>query len=131
MSAVREHANAVAALLTDAGLTVTLGEAGDEAVPPFVVLYPSTGFGVPDSLADPVKDLEMDFQLTCVGSTVEQALWAADKARTAVDHITPTVSGRVCWPIWSDEAPPPVRRDTAVNPPMFVAISRWCLRSTT
>ncbi len=131
MTSVRLHADAVASLLTTAGLTVSIGEAPDDLAGAFVVLYPTPGLEVGDAIKSPLGDLQMDFQLTCVGSSAEQALWCADKARTAINRAIPTVSGRVCWPIWADEQPQPMRRDDAVNPPKFVAISRWSLRSTT
>ncbi len=131
MTSVRLHADAVASLLTTAGLTVSIGEAPDDLAGAFVVLYPTPGLEVGDAIKSPLGDLQMDFQLTCVGSSAEQALWCADKARTAINRAIPTVSGRVCWPIWADEQPQPVLRDDAVNPPKFVAISRWSLRSTT
>ncbi len=130
MTSVRLHADAIAGLLTTAGLAVTIGEATDDAATPFVVLYPTPGLELAENLGKPIGDIQVDFQLTCVGESSEQALWCADKARTAINRVIPTVSGRVCWPIWADEQPQPVRRDDAVDPPKFVAISRWSLRST-
>ncbi len=131
MTSVRLHADAIAGLLTTAGLTFSFGEANDDAPTPFVVLYPTPGLELAENLGYPIGDLQMDFQLTCVGESAEQALWCSDKARTAINRTIPTVSGRTCWPIWADEQPQPVLRDDAVNPPKFVAISRWSLRSTT
>lgn len=130
MTSVRLHADAVASLLTGAGLTVSIGEAPDDLAGAFVVLYPTPGLELAETLGYPIGDMQMDFQLTCVGESSEQALWCADKARTAINRAIPAVSGRVCWPIWADEQPQPVLRDDAVNPPKFVAISRWSLRST-
>ncbi len=126
----RLHADAVVDLLTAAGLSTTASEAPDDAAAPFVVVYPSPGLSVAEALGDPIRDLVTSFQLTCVGTTAEQALWASDKARGAINRVTPTITGRDCWPIWSDDPPQPVRRDDAVNPPMFVAISLWSLRSS-
>ena len=130
MTSARLHADAVVALLTAAGLATTLGEAADDTATPFAVVYPTAGLEVPESLGLPIADMLIDFQVTCVGESAEQALWAADKARTALNRVIPTVAGRVCWPIWADEQPQPIRRDDALNPPLFVAISRWSLRST-
>ena len=131
MTSVRLHVDAITSLLTAVGLTTTVGEANDALETPYVVLYPNPGDSVAESLKSPIGDMQIGFQLTCVGESVEQALWCHDKARAAVDHVTPTVSGRTCWPIWSDEQSQPVRRDDSINPPLFVAISRWSLRSTT
>lgn len=128
---VRLHVDAVAALLTAVNIAATVGEAPDAAAAPYVVIYPTPGWAVAESLASPIGDMHVDFQLTCVGTTVEQALWLHDKARTAIDHVAPVIAGRTAWPIWADEAPQPVRRDDQINPPLFVAVSRWSLRTTT
>lgn len=130
MTSTREHVNAVVALLEATHITTAVSEAPAAAEPPFVVVHPSAGLEVAENLKSPVGDLVVDFQLTCVGESAEQALWCSDKARAAINRVIPTVSGRVCWPIWADEQPQPVRRDDAVNPPLFVATSRWSLRST-
>jgi hypothetical protein len=131
MTSVRLHVDAIVALLAASNLAAYVGEAPDDLSTPYVVLYPTPGFPVAESLKAPNSDIVVDFQLTCVGKTAEQALWLHDQARAAVDHVTPTVSGRTCWPIYADELPQPIRRDDQVNPPLFVAISRWSLRSTT
>lgn len=131
MTSVRLHVDAIAALLTAANLPTTVGESPDDQATPYVVLYPNPGFPVADNLGTPNGDIIIDFQLTCVGTTAEQALWVHDRARAAIDHVTPTVAGRTCRPIYADEPPQPLRRDDQINPPLFVAISRWSLRSTT
>jgi hypothetical protein len=130
MTAARIHIDAVVALLEAASLTVSVGEAPDDPTLPIVVVWPSPGFGLTDTLDDPIADLLVGFQVTAVGESSEQALWASDKAYDALNRVTPTVAGRVCRPIWSDDPPQPVRRDDAVNPPLFVAISLWSLRSS-
>jgi len=130
-ASVRLHVDAIKALLSAANLTTTVGEAGDNPETPYVVLYPSPGQAIGENLKTPTGDMLVDFQLTCVGESVEQALWLHDKAREAIDHVTPTIAGRTAWPIWSDEAPQPIRRDDQLNPPVFVAVSRWSLRTTT
>lgn len=127
---VRQHVDAIVGLLTAAGLTTTVSEAGDDTPTPFVVLWPSPGLTHSEILQSPTADLTVGFQLTCVGETPEQALWCHDKARAAIDRVTPTVSGRTAWPIFSEFQPQPVRRDDAVNPPLFVAISEWSLRTS-
>ncbi len=127
---IRQHVDAVAALLTAAGLPTTIAEASDDAEPPFVVLWPTPGLTHAVTLNSPNSDVTLDFQMTCVGETAEQALWTHDKARAAIDRVTPTVSGRSARPIFSEFQPQPVRRDDAVNPPLFVAISEWSLRTS-
>lgn len=132
MSLARTHTDAIVALLDTIprDIPVSVGEAPAGANC-CIVVWPSGGLQIPDAIKTPTHDFEMDFQITCVGTTAEQALWVHDNARAVLDRQTPTVSGRTCWPIWADEQPQPVRRDDAVNPPLYVAISRWSIRSTT
>jgi hypothetical protein len=126
----REHIDAVVLLLETTSMVVTVGEAPDDPVPPLLVVWPSPALGVTDTLDDPIADALVSFQVTSIGESAEQALWASDKAYAAINRMVPTFTGRVCRPIWGDDPPQPVRRDDAVNPPMFVAISLWSLRSS-
>lgn len=127
---VRQHVDAIVALLTAANLTTTVAEAADDTATPFVVVWPSPGLAHAETLKSPNTDLTVGFQITCVGETAEQALWCHDKARAAIDRVVPTVSGRTAWPIFSEFQPQPVRRDDAVSPPLFVAVSEWSLRTS-
>lgn len=129
-ASTRLHIDAVVALLETTSMVVTIGEAPDDPTPPLLVVWPSPGLGVTDTLDDPIADLFVGFQITAIGESAEQALWASDQAYAAINRVTPTVTGRVCRPIWGDDPPQPIRRDDAVNPPLFVAISLWSLRSS-
>lgn len=71
-------------------------------------------------LGDPFRDVEITGQVTCVGTTAEQARLVADIVSAAVLGHVLTVTGWVCQPITLDSDPPPIRRDDDVNPPLFV-----------
>ena len=126
-----EMAEAIVGLLEGAGLSASLGESSGTVNPPHVVVWASSGFALPTDLGHVIGDIELSFQLTAIGATPEQAQWAADKARVAVNRvIVSDIDGDAFWPIWAEQASQPVRRDDQVQPPMFVATSRWVLRST-
>jgi hypothetical protein len=128
---VLPHVDAVQAALEGASLTVYLGGAPTAFgwVPPnvYVVLYPEPGSAVRESLADLRTDFTAVFQITCVGGSMERALWAADKARAALSAPL-TVAGRATWRP-EDLGGPPVQRDDDTNPPSWFVPVRYRLMS--
>jgi hypothetical protein len=128
---VLPHADAVQAALEDAGLTVYLGGAPTSAAwtPPdaYTVLYPEPGSAVRESLADARTDFVTTFQITCVGGSMERALWAADKARAALSAPL-AVEGRATWRP-EDLGGPPVQRDDDTNPPSWFVPVQYRLMS--
>jgi hypothetical protein len=123
--------DAVQAALEGGGLTVYLGGAPAEAgwTPPdvYVVLYPEPGSAVRESLADARNDFTTTFQITCVGGSLERALWAADTARAALAAPL-AVEGRVTWRP-EDLGGPPVQRDDDTNPPSWFVPVQYRLMS--
>jgi hypothetical protein len=126
---VLPHVDAVQAALTAAGLAVGLGGAPVPAVDRYVALYPDAGQFVTESLADRRTDFVGMVQATCVGPTAEQALWVADKVRSALASVL-TVDGRVVWRP-EELGGPPVSRDDDVTPPLFYVPIQFQIRSTT
>lgn len=123
----RPHSTALVALLT-AAIPAYLGEAPATRPARYVVLYPDPG--TPEgTLGDRHRWLLLEFQVTAVGTTVEQCQWAADTARTTLLTQIPTVAGRVVHPLWQVGYPPPVRRDDDVQPPVYVQPVSYRLRS--
>jgi hypothetical protein len=124
--------DAVQAALETAGLTVYVGGAPTAAgwSPPaqYTVLYPDPGTAVRESLADDRTDLATLMQVTCVGATVERALWVAGRVRAALSAPL-VVDGRACWRP-EDLGGPPVQRDDDVTPPVFFVPVQYQLRST-
>jgi hypothetical protein len=127
--AVLPHVDAVQAALVGAGLAVGLGGAPVPAVSKYVALYPDPGQSVSESLADRRTDVMLMVQATCVGPTAEQALWVADKVRSALAGVL-TVDGRVAWRP-EELGGPPVSRDDDVTPPLFYVPIQFQIRSTT
>lgn len=109
-------------------LQVYSGGADPTAGVPYVVLYADPGW--PDgTLGDRHRWLLLGFQVTAVGSSVQQAQWASDWARTVLLTMQPTVPGRIVHPLWQQEGPPPVTRDDDVSPPLYYQPALYQMRS--
>lgn len=129
--AIRDHVAAVIGLLQASGLAVFDGGAPDGAAPPYAVVYADQGATSPQSLSFRSVQRSVTAQTTCVGVNPEQARWAAEKVEGALLDVTPTVAGRVCWPI-RREASQPVRRDDdlpGTTEARFYAIDVWRFQS--
>jgi hypothetical protein len=129
---VLPHVDAVqAALEAIPGLTVYLGGTPTSAgwTPPdkFCVLYPEPGEAVRESLADLRSDFVATFQVTCVGGSMERALWVADKVRQAL-YGPLSVEGRTAWRP-EDLGGPPVQRDDDTTPPSWFVPVQYRLMS--
>lgn len=125
------HMDAVQAALSEAGLTVYLGGTPASAgwTPPdkFAVLYPNPGMVGRASLADDRTDFTGMVQVTCVGGSVERALWVADRVRQALSGPL-TVAGRNAWRP-EDQGGPPVQRDDDVTPPLWFVPVQYLIQS--
>jgi len=128
---VLPHVDAVQAALEAADLTVYLGGTPTTAgwVPPdkYAVLYPEPGEAVRDSLADTRADFMTTFQVTCVGGSMERALWVADRVRQALSGPL-SVEGRSAWRP-EDLGGPPVQRDDDTNPPSYFVPVQYRIKS--
>src|SRR5690242_20313349 len=128
---VLPHVDAVQAALEAADLVVYLGGAPTSPgwTPPdkYAVLYPEPGEAVRESLADVRADFMTTFQITCVGGSMERALWVADKARAALS-VPLTVAGRATWRP-EDLGGPPVQRDDDTTPPSWFVPVQYRLMS--
>jgi hypothetical protein len=128
---VLPHVDAVQAALEGAGLVVYLGgtptSSGWSPPDKFCVLYPEPGEAVRESLADARSDFMATFQVTCVGGSMERALWVADKVRQAL--VGPlSVAGRTVWRP-EDLGGPPVQRDDDVTPPLWFVPVQYRIKS--
>jgi len=128
---VLPHVDAVQVALEAAGLTVYLGGAPTSPgwSPPdkYAVLYPEPGEAVRESLADVRGDFMTTFQITCVGGSMERALWVADKTRAALS-VPLTVAGRATWRP-EELGGPPVQRDDDTTPPSWFVPVQYRLMS--
>lgn len=124
------HATAVLGLLTGAGLTVHDGAVPANPTYPYCVLYTNSGNREATALTLTSAHQIYDVQVTSVGATAASARIYADKVNTALVDVTPTVSGRTCWPLRVEVSQTPQEdRDitlpgTATHPHYAVAVYR-------
>lgn len=110
------HATAVLGLLTGAGVTAYDGAVPANPAYPYAVLYVNSGAREATAITLASTHQVYDVQVTSVGATAASARIYAQKAMTALLDVTPTVSGRTCFPIRL-EASQPVREDRDVTIP--------------
>ena len=95
---------------------------------PYAVVYPlgddPAERGV---LGDPTQSTVVEFQVTSIGDTRDQAQWMANEVAVALSGWTPTVAGFSFGPISREDGADPVRRDDSVSPPLFYAADRYSM----
>ena len=92
------------------------------------VIYGPPG-DVSGPLGDRFADLQLDFQVTAVGTGPDQALYIADAARAALLATPPpAVAGRAVWPLWQTAAQL-VQRDDTVQPALYIATAQYVMKS--
>jgi hypothetical protein len=110
------HATAVLSLLAGAGLTVHDGTVPPNPSYPYCALFINAGDRDTTNL-DYASDVQAyDVQVTSVGATAASARIVAAKVATALVDVTPTVTGRTCWPL-RVEASQTIREDRDVTIP--------------
>lgn len=107
------------------------GAPGGSQFTPYLVLHVLTG-DADGPMNDPNADAEVAYQVTAVGSTREQAEWAADKARTAMCAAHDDVDGRAILLVTVDELNGPHRDDTGQpgEPSVWISLDRFAVRTT-
>lgn len=127
MLSQRAHTDAVIATLETFDLPVGDAEkpAGDHDR--YCVVYPVPGGDLGGTLEEPDDDAELVYQVTCVGTTREQAEWVADKAIGLLDGVT--VADRYTARVYLDSFSG-IRRDDSITPPKFIATPRFRLMTT-
>lgn len=116
---IQAHANAVLGLLVAPSVPATTG-LHDGAVPvgaarPYILVYfylmTPDGLAAPDAVALTFDSDVVDLWVYChcVGDNATAARAVSAQARAALLNVTPTVSGRVCFPIRQRESQPPQR----------------------
>jgi hypothetical protein len=128
-TATRPHVNAVLDTLRGAGIATGHGTEPDPAPDRYVIVDHDSGQAQPRTLYDSDGALTLELDLSAVGTTAEQALWLADKARSLLSGLTPTIPGRSCHPI-RQVGTGPLLRDDDVAPPRFVVIATYRFTSS-
>jgi hypothetical protein len=123
---LRTHTSAVITRLQALGVAVGDAQA-PTGNPPYCVVYQVAGGDTYGPLAAQNDDAELIYQVTCVGTSREQAQWLADKTMGLLSGIT--VTGR-SLPLVTVEMVPGIQRDDKVSPPVFWAAPRFRLFST-
>lgn len=144
VASLRTHTNAMLAKLIATMSATTVGDAkkpsgggwppgtvpGQSIFVPYAILYPLTP-EFDGTLAATQDDAEITYQVTCVGSTREQAEWVADKAIVAFVGQTVTITGRsLVRAMQLSDGGGGIRRDDTVQPPLFIATPRFSLWTT-
>lgn len=121
---LRPHTTAVATLLGSVlsgqspPVPLGIGRKPENATSDWwAVLYPlAPDFDGP--VGDYAADLTYPFQVTSVGTTVEQAEWVADLCRGVLLGAPLTISGRTA-DLTMPTGGTPVQRDDDITPPVF------------
>ncbi len=83
--------------------------------------------GDPDGvLGDPDRNVTVEFQTTCVGTTAEQALWTHDTVVARLNRESLTGTGWATYPVrMISGTQQPVRRDDSLATPYFTVTCSW------
>ncbi|WP_449408000.1 hypothetical protein [Microbacterium maritypicum] len=126
---VERHARAFLALIrADAELHVFEGDA-DSSLDRFTNVFHTPGFFEGHTLNDDPVDVTVTFTVHSVGLDRWQAQWGSGRVLARVMRVPLQVEGRRCWPLRHQQGPP-ISKDKEVNPPKFLAIDTFDLKST-
>ncbi|WP_431903636.1 hypothetical protein [Nonomuraea sp. bgisy101] len=96
--------------------------------PPYVVLYPDTGNEArAEETLDGATPTDLYYQLTCVGSGPEQAIWLANLTTIALLTTMPTVAGQRPR-LALREGSQPVQRDDDAGG-VYIATAQYLTRT--
>lgn len=143
----RQHAAAIKNLIEaavageaqDGRYRVYVGEvttAEDAIAYPYLVVWPPPAMRPTNMLNGWDGAATSTIQVTAVGSTVDEALAALDRAAAALHRRRPVITGRVCGLITQvpGATPPAPQRDDRVNTPAgrppFLTFALFSLYST-
>lgn len=119
----------VAAIVThlqgETAITTYLSQGPTPPAAKTCVVHPSPGF--PDGvLGDPDRNVEVEFQTTCIGTTAEQALWTHGKAVARLNRVSVTGTGFATYPLRIiTGTQQPVRRDDTLTTAYYLVTCRW------
>jgi hypothetical protein len=131
---IDEHAQALLALIDADNASPALvwfdGKvpAGtDPKVTPYVVVYFDSNDPEADFTAAPWL-FQMTATCHCVGGNAQAARMVADRVRTALLGVRPTVAGRSCYPITRESGVPP-QRDESTGSLVMDQVDQYVLQS--
>lgn len=101
------------------------GTPGSANFTPYVIVYPTPGGIYDGPVGSPFADARVDYTITAIGASREQAQWGADQVfATLINPANVTVSGRTVN-LLSPDVDGGVIRDDDVQPPVFFSPTRW------
>lgn len=123
------HDKAVLTALESIGKPVGFGAAPDGALdgvqgrtgPDYMILFPLNA-SRDGSLADPWMDVDLNYQITCVGRLAAGVRWLQDQIEAAL--LTVTIAGRAVTQVVPEEGGQ-VRTDFDIEPPVYTATPRY------
>lgn len=131
---------AIISTLTSAGLEVGDGEAPDgvgwQGSPgasnftPYVVVHATTGGRFDGPIGQPFGDAYVDYTLTAIGATQQQAQWVNDEVYEALTSTALSVSGRSVSLVRPD-VEGGAQRDDDAQPAVWFSPTRWRIQTTT
>ena len=128
---IERHVEALLARLRDTpGLEGTVFD-GDVTGDPdkYVNVFHDTGFFETRTVLGEHQDVDITFTIHAVGVDRWQATWVDGRIFTALNDTILNVPGRRCWKL-APAGSQPVKKDTTVTPPKFLAARRYILHST-
>lgn len=139
VASLRTHTDAILAKLVATTVLVGDGikpqaggwvdEPGESLFRPYMILYPLTAT-FDGTMYNPSDDADLEYQVTCVAETREQAEWVADQAIAALVEQTVTITGRSTLQRIQLIDAGGARRDDSVSPSVFIATPRFSLYTT-
>lgn len=128
---VETHIAPVLARLRAVGPLADLVFEGDAKGDPemFVNVYHDTGFFAAHAYVDLSSDVTVTFTIHSIGRDRWQAVWASGQVTAQLLDFRPVIAGRRSHRIKSAGSQP-VRKDTTIDPPKFLAVDRFTLHTT-
>lgn len=127
-------ANAILSLLqADAGLVVYDGIAPEGVVPPYVLVYTTMGHPSDDpdnSIDGRSRVFTARWYCHCVGADMQATRAVAQRVRTALLDVRPTVAGLSCGLIRERPDPPAPVRDEMTGTPVIDSVCIYELRAS-
>lgn len=128
---IREHAAAVETLLSgDTTLPTYDGEIPTNAPDQYVVFYLTTPQGLSRRLSADVPKARFLLSTMAVGTSPNECRLIVEKVHARLTRQRLDVDGRICDPFLPPDTPAPLRRDTDINPPAWIATDVWPFTSS-
>jgi hypothetical protein len=131
---IEEHAQALIALIDADNASPALvwfdgkvPTGTDPKATPYVVVYFDSNDPEADFTATPWL-FQMTATCHCVGGNAQAARMVADRVRTALIGLTPTVANRSCYPITRQPGVPP-QRDESTGSLVMDQVDQYVLQS--